>query len=466
MLTLALCSLLLAQAPLGEDPFVRGVAALRAKDADGAIAALSACVDQAPARADCRWELGWAHWLKGDLEQVATHWAEVVKLDPSHPEAQAKLAEVTSQLELKRSLAQSAQGAPLSFVTPPPDGASVRIRAVGDVMLGTDFPEGYLPPEDGAQLLAKVKELLVDAELTFVNLEGPLCDDPAPSTKCKGGGNCYAFRTPTRYGRYLLEAGVDLASTANNHSGDFGEVCRRQTERALDGLGIAWSGPPGSIATVERNGLRIGLVAFHTSGATNNVNDLPTARALVRKAAATHHLVIVSFHGGAEGAKALHVPHGKETFFGENRGALRTFAHAVVDEGADLVLGHGPHVVRAMEIYKERLVAYSLGNFATYGRFNLAGPLGLGVVLEVTLDAQGRFAGGRLFPTRQVGQGVPEPDPSGAVLGYVRRLSAEDFPHTGVQVAQDGTLGAPAPSPQAPADAKVRPAGGTKPTRR
>ena len=153
-------------------------------------------------------------------------------------------------------------------------------------------------------------------------------------------------------------------------------------------------------------------------------------------------MVIVSFHGGAEGSKALHVPHGRETFYNEDRGNLRQFTHAVVDAGADVVLGHGPHVLRGMEIYRERLIAYSLGNFATYGRFNLSGPLGIGGVLEVEIDGEGRFVAGRLLPTRQEGQGVPVIDEKSAALDLVRKLSTEDFPETGVVVAQDGTLGA------------------------
>lgn len=321
----------------------------------------------------------------------------------------------------------------------------LRLRAVGDVMLGSAFPEGFLPPNDGKDQLAAVADLLKDADLTFANLEGPLCDS-GESRKCgkkPKPGTCYAFRSPTKYAAYLKEAGIDVASTANNHAGDFGDECRRETEKALDAAGIKWSGAPGSIASLDAKGLRVAVVAFHTSPAVNDVNDHKTAAALVAKAAANHDLVIVSFHGGAEGSKALHVPQGAETFFGENRGDLRKFARVVIDAGADAVLGHGPHVARGMELYKDRLIAYSMGNFATYGQFNLAGAQGLGMILEVELAPDGRFIKGRIIATKQEGKGTPVPDPDSKVIKQVRELSAADFAETQPTITPTGDIRLP-----------------------
>ncbi len=315
----------------------------------------------------------------------------------------------------------------------------LRLRAVGDVMLGTTVPEGHLPPDDGATLLSTVAPLMRDADLTFANLEGPLCDS-GTSTKCKKSGNCFAFRSPTAYGKYLQAAGLDLASTANNHAGDFGEQCRRETEKTLDALGVTWSGPVGTVGTREFNGKKIALIAFQTSEATNDVNNLPVAKEMVKAAKASHDLVIVSFHGGAEGTNAGHVFDGPEKFLGENRGDLKLFTHGVIDAGADLVIGHGPHLLRAMELYQGHLIAYSLGNFATYGRFSLGGPLGIAVILEVELGADGRFIKGKLLPTKQEGQGIPSPDPTGKGIALVKQLTAADFPKTGVVIHDDGVI--------------------------
>lgn len=321
--------------------------------------------------------------------------------------------------------------------TPEP---SLRIRAVGDVMLGTTVPEGFLPPEDGARSLDDVSAWLEDADLTFVNLEGPLCDS-GESSKCRKHGSCYAFRCPTHYAKYLVAAGVDLASTANNHSGDFGEACRRETEKTLDTAGITWSGAKGTVGTrALPDGRKLALIGFHTSAATNDVNDLAAARAIVKQAKSSADVVIVSFHGGGEGTKATRVVQGAEKYLGENRGDLPAFTHAVIDAGADLVLGHGPHVLRGIEVYRGHLIAYSLGNFATYGRFNLSGPLKIGAVLEVELAKDGTFLRGKVLSTAQEDKGIAKKDPQARAVKMISELTALDFPKSGVKVAADGTL--------------------------
>jgi hypothetical protein len=324
----------------------------------------------------------------------------------------------------------------------------VTFMAVGDVMLGSAFPEetgGMLPPEDGARLLEELAPLLRSADVAFGNLEGPLVD-AGTSEKCARSkpGRCYAFRVPTRYGRWLADAGFDVMSLANNHAGDFGEAGRASTRAALDALGIRYAGAPGEVARLEVRGTRLALVAFSTSGGTNDLRDVEEATRIVKAAGEGADVVIVSFHGGAEGADRQHVPRGKEEFLGEDRGDLRTFAHAVVDAGADLVIGHGPHVVRGMELYRGRLVAYSLGNFATYGGFNLTGPNGLSLVLEVRLAPDGSFLGGKVHPARQEKPGGPHLDPAGSVVPVLRRLSEEDFGAGALRVSDDGTLSSPA----------------------
>jgi hypothetical protein len=446
MFTLALLTLTLALADTGapaEDPgLTAGRVALEAKRSDVAITHLVGCLNRDQAHEGCRWELGWAYWLKSDWQQVVNAWEQVPS---TRPDRDSYLSQAKDNLKVEKMIAESAASAPASFASEAAAGTTLRIRAVGDMMIGTDFPGGNLPPEGGAQTFAQVDHWLQDADLSFGNLEGPLCDG-GRTTKCRPDakpGSCYAFRTPASYAPHFKAAGFDMLSTANNHASDFGEECRRQTETLLDGLGIAHSGRPGDIASTQVNGLKVAMIAFATSRSSHYINDHKTAAKLVSGLAASHDVVLVSFHGGAEGSRRTHVPDKMEIFYGEKRGHLRVFARAVIDAGADMVIGHGPHVLRGMEVYKGRLIAYSLGNFATYGRFNIRGVSGLGVVLEATLQADGSFAGGKLLPTKQIGRGIPVPDPKMAAVGAIRTLSTEDFPGTAIQVAQDGTIAAP-----------------------
>lgn len=423
-----------------------GLAALKEKRADDAIAAFTRCLAAEPTNLPCRWQLGWAHWIKNDWTAVVREWDALAALAPTYQTVATQLPAARAQLDGGRLGAVARSAAAKTYASTPPTGATVRLRAVGDLMIGTAFPAGALPPNGGAETFAAVKSLLADADVTFGNLEGPLCDLEAPSTKCKpdgAPGSCYAFRTPTSYMRWYDDAGFDVMSTANNHAFDFGEACRTQTETALDDAGILYSGRPGTIARWETKGLKFALIGFHTSRSGHLLNDTETAVALVKGLATEADVVIVSFHGGAEGSKAIHVPDGPETFYGEDRGDLRKFTHAVVDAGADLVLGHGPHVLRAMEIYQGRLIAYSLGNFATYGRFNLSGNQGIGAILEVELARDGRLSGGRILGTRQAGAGVPVPDAKNAAADLIRLLGQQDFPRSTVAIAQDGTIRPP-----------------------
>jgi poly-gamma-glutamate capsule biosynthesis protein CapA/YwtB (metallophosphatase superfamily) len=426
------------------DRYAQGVASMQAGKASAALKLFEACAGDArdPQRAECAWEAGWIYWAREDWAGAVRSWEQVQKLNPQRKLVADFLGQAQDNQALAAVLERGRQASPRPA---PQSRATLRLRAVGDLMIGTDFPEGALPPDDGVGAFAGVASWLQDAELTFGNLEGPLCDGGI-TEKCdpeKPPGSCYAFRSPTRYGRYFKEAGFDLLSTANNHASDFGRECRLQTEATLQKLGITYSGRPGTVSTQTVEGLKVGMVGFHTNRNSHFVNDIEEAKLIVQAAATDHDIVIVSFHGGAEGGKATRVPVGKEVFYGEDRGDLRAFTHAVIDAGADLVIGHGPHVLRGMELYKDRLIAYSLGNFATYGRFNLKGNAGLGAVLEVELAADGRFLGGKALPTMQINGGIPVPDPQGQALEQLRSLSELDFPGTAIQVGADGALARP-----------------------
>jgi hypothetical protein len=321
------------------------------------------------------------------------------------------------------------------------------ITAVGDVMLGTTFPDdkgGDLPPNDGAALLDEVAPILKHGDVVFGNLEGPLVEG-GDSVKCHGKriGTCFAFRVPVRYGAHLKSAGFNVMGLANNHAMDFGTEGRESSRHVLDEQGIAHSGEVGDIARLTVKGRKIAVIAFATYPNAYNLLDLDDAVNVIRQARTEADLVIVSFHGGAEGATHQHVLQGDETFLGEDRGDLRRFTHAAIDAGAQMVIGSGPHVVRGMEIYQGKLIAYSLGNFATYGPFNLNAENGLSLILEAHVLPDGSFLRGQVYPVRQEKPGGPKLDGSLSIVPILRKLSRTDFGATGIVVGPRGELWLP-----------------------
>jgi poly-gamma-glutamate capsule biosynthesis protein CapA/YwtB (metallophosphatase superfamily) len=321
-----------------------------------------------------------------------------------------------------------------------PTHPGLTIAAVGDIMMGTDFPENILPDDDGVGFLAAVTQILSQPDVTFGNLEGVLQDGGEPVKQCKDKRICFLFRTPTRYATYLAQAGFDVMSLANNHARDFGEEGRSASMAALDSVGIRHSGREGTVASWVANGRRVAMVAFAPNVGANSLNDPQIGLPQVAELAASHDIVIVSFHGGAEGNGAEVLPFAREIFAGEDRGNVVEFARAMVDAGADLVLGHGPHVVRPMEVYRDRLIAYSLGNFATYYGISVEGIRGIAPILLCTLDDEGRFVSGRVEATAQIRPAGPTPDAAGAVITLLRSLTDTAFPQGQLQINADGTL--------------------------
>jgi hypothetical protein len=319
----------------------------------------------------------------------------------------------------------------------------VVITGVGDIMLGSSYPSTkFLPPHDNPFLLLEsVADTLADSDITFGNLEGSFLNRGEAAKKCKDSTLCYLFRMPEKYISALTASGFDILSLANNHFGDFGPPSRKRTKEILDSAGIEYAGlteHPWSV--FRKDSLLYGFCAFAPNSGTVNINDIPGAVKIVRMLSDTCDIVIVSFHGGAEGAEYQHVPKKEEMFHGENRGDVYNFAHTMIDNGADVVFGHGPHITRAIEVYKNRFISYSLGNFCTYGRFNLAGPNGLAPIIKINVDATGRFLSGRIIPVYQPWPGGVRPDSNRRVIYKIQELIAADFPDNPVTVSDIGEI--------------------------
>lgn len=357
-------------------------------------------------------------------------------IPPKHVPAQ-ELPPSPQRVDSTRPLARRAVD-----TLPPFRRDTLTILGVGDIMLGTDFPKReYLPPDDGANLLKPVLSYLREADIAFGNLEGTFLTGDHPAKKCKDTLMCYAFKMPDHYAGYLREAGFDVMSVANNHINDFGLKGARNTVEVLGKEGIRHAGLAFCPTDTFRvDDLTIGFTAFAPNTGTLDFNDHESASRIVRALDSLCDIVIVSFHGGAEGATRTHVTRQDELFVGENRGNPYQFARTVIDAGADIVFGHGPHVTRALDLYRDRLICYSLGNFATYGRFNLSGVSGIAPMVLATVNRKGEFLSAQVRSIRQPGEGGPVIDDQQRALKELIQLTRTDIPEAPLLITMEGTV--------------------------
>jgi len=341
---------------------------------------------------------------------------------------------------------------------PAPREPGVRVCAGGDVTLGTNLDTTWtvrhrvrystqpaaLPVPDS--LLAPLRPLVGDADVVLLNVEGAIGAGAAP-TKCgPRSTSCFALRQPVSAARALRMVAPHatiVGNVANNHARDAGLEGFADTQRHLAAAGVHVTGAD-TLATpaVTAAGDTVAFLGFSTF-ARPDARDLEAVRRHVRRAADRYARVVVTVHNGAEGVRAQRVGDSTERYLGADRGNPVAFARAAVDGGAGLVIGHGPHVLRAVEWRADALVAYSLGNLVTYGPFSFAEPLARGAVLCATLDARGRVTGAMMRATRQRRPGHVAADRSRRALTLLDSLGRLDFPATGAPIARDGTVQRP-----------------------
>jgi poly-gamma-glutamate capsule biosynthesis protein CapA/YwtB (metallophosphatase superfamily) len=308
-------------------------------------------------------------------------------------------------------------------------------------MMGTDFPERYknLPDGDGKDLFVHVTDILRQGDVVFGNLEQVLSDN-GQCAKDISRPNMWAFRSPANYVENLKRANFNVMSIANNHAWDFGKEGSADTMKALDAVGIKHSGPIGDIAHLEINNFRIALIAFSRNLNGYSFLNPRKSKEVITSLSRQFDIVIVSFHGGAEGVKAQHTKDADEYLGKESRGNVVKFSRNAIDNGADLVIGHGPHVPRAIELYNNKLIAYSLGNFCTYGIISIKGIKGIAPILKVKLDDNGDFVSGRIYSFKQEAPGFPVPDKSRKAVSIIKQLTEADFPNSGLIIDEDGNI--------------------------
>jgi hypothetical protein len=345
-------------------------------------------------------------------------------------------AEAGSSLGASGGGTSRSSGPPASSppATAPKPTGTVTLSAVGDTMLGY---AGTLAPDPDTYFDGVRRQITGD--IRFANMEGTLTN--LTSGKCGANSTaCYEFRVPPSWARYFKHAGFTIVSNANNHAFDFWQAGLDDTVTALDRDGLAHTGRTREITYLHVHGLTVAFIGVASYPNTGPLNDYPAARRLIQAADRHADIVVVAMHAGAEGVAAEHLTGQDEIYEGENRGNPEAFAHMAIDAGADLIIGYSPHVLRAMQVYHRRLIAYSLGNFAGYHNFTTEGALGISGILHVKLAADGRFLSGRLVSTVLAGAGRPELDPTAQGAALVEQLSREDLGSRGARLSADGAI--------------------------
>lgn len=342
---------------------------------------------------------------------------------------------VTKESILKKTKKIPVQSFPSNTLT---------LIASGDITMGTDFPsDKYLPPDSGKHLFEGVKSFLKKGDIVFGNMECVLQNGGTylSSKPCNPLESCYLFHCPTFYVKNIIEAGYTLLSIANNHANDYGQEGRLSTKSVLEKTDIQFAGIiEKPYAVFEKNGFKIGFAAFSPNTGVIHLNNYSENIKLVKKLDSLCDIVIVSFHAGAEGEEYEHVPFKEEFFLGHSRGDVHKFAHQMIDAGADVLLGHSPHVPRALEVYKNRFIVYSLGNFCTPTRINLMGAGGFAPIIELKVNKKGEFLSGKIIPVCQKKMEGPRYDTLQRAIKRIKKLTEEDFPNSLIEIGTDGSI--------------------------
>ena len=271
-----------------------------------------------------------------------------------------------------------------------------QIQAVGDTMLGTN-------PTIANFLLNPVQDIFSQkGYINLINLEGVITSN-SYIKKCTSGPHCYVFQMPDKIAEILAGNNIHIANLANNHSMDLGSSGQLDTAKILLKHGVA---PIGMLQKytekiVKLNEKEYVFIGISPHKNTFSIFDKEGLNTLIESHKQAKRLVVVTAHMGAEGENAYKVQDKEEIFLGSNRGNPIRIARNLIDSGADLFIGHGPHVMRPIEVYKDRLIVYSLGNFLTYGAFNLNGNSGLGGLIRIYMEDDGKFKEGKFFGFQQ-----------------------------------------------------------------
>ena len=310
----------------------------------------------------------------------------------------------------------------------------ISITAVGDVNFGSDYSGYKTAQKNNRGFFKHCRKILRSADIAFCNLETVVCEKGKPAKK-EDGKNTFVFRCPPEFAGMIADAGFDVVSIANNHIRDFGVFGENETKKNLEKNKIQFLSKDGKRAEFFIRGKSVCFTGFSSGFGKRSIVNSEEVFKEIRNLSERYDILVVSFHAGAEGEKALHTKNATEFFLGENRGNPVFLARGAIDNGADLILMHGPHVPRAIEIYKERLIAYSLGNFVNYG-WSLNKYTGIAPLFWIELYPDGRLHGLKIYSFVQKKPGYPEFDRDFTAYKIIRELTEKDFNGTFVKFTE------------------------------
>lgn len=327
----------------------------------------------------------------------------------------------------------TADGVPAAICTAEvSESRTVTVSAVGDCTLGTDESfntstnfNAYEAMNGTSYFFQNVRSILEADDATFANFEGTLTTETARESKE------YAFKGDPSYTQILTDGSIDVVTLANNHSSDYGAKSLTDTEEALDAAGIDYC-IGDKIAVKEVNGIPTAFIGIYVlnDGMAREEQVKQTIAAAKQQGA---KLVIVAFHWGTEKAT-------------EPDETQKSLAHTAIDCGADLVVGHHPHVLQAIEYYKGKYIAYSLGNFCFGGN---SAPSDMDTMIfqqtftiekgEVQADAAATVVPCSISSTAGYNNYQPTPTEGDASTSVIDRLNTMSANY-GVTVNGDGTV--------------------------
>ena len=280
--------------------------------------------------------------------------------------------------------------------------ADITISAVGDIMLGNRLTGTTKVNPDA---LRQIMPYLKNSDINFANLEGPI---GGQHPKTCATEHCHTFSQPVGTAAYLKSIGFNLISVANNHARDMGPSGMTSTESELHNANIEYAGylhKPHAIFKTGRH--TIGMLAYTHNNQMPDYRNNDYLKDTIKKVKSEVDFLIVSMHAGCEGTAWRRQPVKNEVCYGEQRGHVKEIMQSAVDFGADLVIGHGPHVPRGVQIYKHKLILWSLGNFATARGIDISGISGYAPLVQITYDNQLEIKKFSLLSFRQTQHAVP-----------------------------------------------------------